>query len=235
MSENQVIPKHVVLILDGNRRWARAQGVNVITGHRRSAENLEALMERLRDRGVNTTTLWVFSTENWKRDNEQVNGIMKLAVEFMKRYRARVMQDEIRVIHLGRKDRIPDDLRDVMASLEEDTKHFTRSYLNIALDYGGRDELLRAIAQIQEKGISASELTEENFNTYLDTHDQPYPEPDLIVRSGGAHRMSGLMPWQAVYAEYAFTDKLFPEITVDDIDALLDDFGQRERRFGGGK
>jgi undecaprenyl diphosphate synthase len=233
--EAAAIPNHVVIILDGNRRWAREQGLNVLTGHRKSAENVEALLERLRDRGVKTTTLWVFSTENWKRDEEQVTGIMKLAVEFIKRYRERLFSDEIRVIHLGRKDRIPQDLRQTIDDIERDTKHFTRSYLNIALDYGGRDEILRAVARIQEQGVKAEDLTEENFNQFLDTHDQPYPEPDLVIRSGGAHRMSGLMPWQGVYAEYAFIDKYFPDITSEDIDNLIDDFGSRERRFGGGK
>lgn len=235
MNQETIDPQHVALILDGNRRWARAQGVNVITGHRRSAENIEALLKRLRERGVNTTTLWVFSTENWKRDQEQVLGIMKLAIEFLRMYRQRLIDDEVRVIHLGRNDRVPAELLKDLTDLEAETKHFTKSYLNIALDYGGRDEILRAVERIQKAGVSASELTEESFNSYLDTHDQPNPEPDLIIRSGGAHRMSGFMPWQAVYAEYAFTDKLFPDITEEDIDTFIDDFGQRERRFGGGK
>jgi len=233
MADETLIPKHVALILDGNRRWARAQGVNILTGHRRSAENIESLLRRLRERGVNTTTLWVFSTENWKRDQEQVVGIMKLAIEFLSMYRERLIQDEVRVIHLGRKDRVPEELLKDLTDLEAETKHFTRSYLNIALDYGGRDEILRAVSRIQKAGVDADSLTEETFNSYLDTHDQPNPEPDLIVRSGGEHRMSGFMPWQAVYAEYSFTDKLFPDITESDIDAILDDFGQRERRFGG--
>ncbi len=233
MADETLIPKHVALILDGNRRWARAQGVNILTGHRRSAENIESLLRRLRGRGVNTTTLWVFSTENWKRDQEQVVGIMKLAIEFLNMYRERLIQDEVRVIHLGRKDRVPEELLKDLTDLEAETKHFTRSYLNIALDYGGRDEILRAVSRIQKAGVDADSLTEETFNSYLDTHDQPNPEPDLIVRSGGEHRMSGFMPWQAVYAEYSFTDKLFPDITESDIDAILDDFGQRERRFGG--
>jgi len=233
MADETLIPKHVALILDGNRRWARAQGVNILTGHRRSAENIESLLRRLRERGVNTTTLWVFSTENWKRDQEQVVGIMKLAIEFLNMYRERLIQDEVRVIHLGRKDRVPEELLKDLTDLEAETKHFTRSYLNIALDYGGRDEILRAVSRIQKAGVDADSLTEETFNSYLDTHDQPNPEPDLIVRSGGEHRMSGFMPWQAVYAEYSFTDKLFPDITESDIDAILDDFGQRERRFGG--
>lgn len=229
------VPKHVALILDGNRRWARAQGLQVITGHRRSAENIEKLLSRLRDKGVKTTTLWVFSTENWKRDADQIQGIMQLAVEFLTRYRERVMHDQIRVIHLGRKDRIPAELREILTDLEADSRDFTQSYLNIALDYGGRDELLRAIERIQSAGVKSESLSEENLNAYLDTHDQPFPEPDLIVRSGGAHRMSGFMPWQSVYAEFAFTDKLFPDITEQDIDAFLDDYAQRERRFGGGK
>lgn len=233
--QSTTIPNHVALILDGNRRWARSQGLHVLKGHRASAENMEALLERLRDRGVKTTTLWAFSTENWKRDEEQVGGIMKLALEFLLRYRERIMRDEIRLIHLGRKDRLPDDLRNALIDLERDTLHFTRSYLNIAIDYGGRDEILRALSKMKAEGVDLDGLTEENFNDYLDTHDQPYPEPDLIVRPGGAVRLSGFMAWQSVYAEFIFTDKLLPEITPDDIDMFLHEYAERERRFGGGK
>jgi undecaprenyl diphosphate synthase len=153
MSEEPTIPQHVALILDGNRRWARQHSLSVITGHKTGADHLEALLERLRDRGVKTTTLWVFSTENWKRDEEQVAGIMKIARDFIIKFRDRVMKDEIRVIHLGRKDRIPEDLRQTIIDIEEDTKNFSRTYLNIALDYGGRDEMLRAVARIQEAGV----------------------------------------------------------------------------------
>ncbi len=233
--KNTGIPNHVALIIDGNRRWARKNGLEVLKGHRQSADNMEALLERFRERGVKTTTLWAFSTENWKRDEAQINGIMKLAVEFIERYREKLFADEIRVIHLGRKDRIPQDLRERINSIEEDTKGFSKSYLNIALDYGGRDEILRAVKRIQDAEVRAETLTEENFNDYLDTHDQPYPEPDLIVRTGGAKRMSGFMPWQGTYAEYAFLDAFFPDLTPDDVDTLIDEFGDRERRFGGGK
>lgn len=235
MSDSQSIPNHVALILDGNRRWARSQGLHVLKGHRTSAENMEALLQRLRDRGVKTTTLWAFSTENWKRDAEQVDGIMNLALEFLRRYRDRVIADEIRVIHLGRKDRLPEDLRHELIELEKDTRNFTQSYLNIAIDYGGRDEILRALHKIHEAGVDVHDLNEENFNTYLDTGDQPYPEPDLIVRPGGALRMSGFMAWQSVYAEFIFTDKLLPDLTPDDIDDFIAEYGDRERRFGGGK
>lgn len=232
---NQNVPKHVALILDGNRRWARKKGLQVILGHRKSAEHVESLLDRLLEHGVNTTTLWVFSTENWKRDKAQVDGIMKLAAEFIERYKERVMRDKVRVIHLGRKDRIPAGVKQKLEEIEHMTKEFTGKYLNIALDYGGRDEIIRGIQKVQKAGIDAHTLTEENFNDYLDTHDQEFPEPDLIVRSGGALRMSGFMAWQGVYAEYAFVDKYFPDITVEDIDQLIENYGDRERRFGGGK
>lgn len=235
MSDEQKIPQHVAMILDGNRRWARKQGFNVIKGHRSSADNIEGLLIHLREKGVKATTLWVFSTENWKRDEEQVNGIMKLAVEYLEKFKPRLIEDEVQMRHLGRKDRIPTDLKERMEALEDQTRQFSKSYLNIALDYGGRDEIIRAVKRFEESGKSADELTEENFNQFLDTHDQPFPDPDLIIRTGGALRMSGFMPYQATYAEYAFLDKYFPEVTVDDLNEVLANFGHRERRFGGGK
>lgn len=235
MADEQKVPQHVAMILDGNRRWARKQGLNVLKGHRTSADNTEGLLIHLREKGVKATTLWVFSTENWKRDEEQVNGIMKLAVEYLEKFKPRLIEDEVQMRHLGRKDRIPEDLRERITALEEETRQFSKSYLNIALDYGGRDEIVRALKRFQDSGKSADEITEENFNQFLDTHDQPYPDPDLIIRTGGALRMSGFMPYQATYAEYAFLDKFFPDVTPDDIDEILANFGHRERRFGGGK
>lgn len=229
------IPNHIALILDGNRRWARKNGLEVLKGHRTGAEGVEALLDRLDEHGVKTVTLWVFSTENWKRDSFQVNGLMSLFEEFLDRYRERAMRDQIRVVHLGRKDRLPESLRDKLSTIEEETRHFDRRIINIALDYGGHDEILRAVKRIQDSGVAADSLTEEAFNNYLDTANQPHPYPDIIVRTGGDMRMSGFMPWQSAYSEYYFLNKYLPELKPDDIDTIIDSFNGRERRFGGGK
>lgn len=226
---------HIALILDGNRRWARKQGLGVINGHKAAAGKVESLLDRLDELGVHTVTLWGFSTENWKRDQLQVQGLMMLFEEFIDTYKQKAIQKESRVIHLGRKDRLPTSLLSKIAAIEKETEHFTRRVINMALDYGGRDEILRAVKRLQEQGVSADTLTEENFNTYLDTSSEPFPEPDMIVRTGGEMRMSGFMAWQAVYAEYYFIDTFFPDLTPDDMDEIVAEYARRERRFGGGK
>ena len=226
---------HIALILDGNRRWARKQGLAVINGHRTAADKVESLLDRLDELGVHTVTLWGFSTENWKRDQIQVQGLMKLFEDFIDAYKQKAIQKQSRVIHLGRKDRLPRVLLDKIADIEKETEGFTRRVINMALDYGGRDEIIRGIQRMQAEGISAETVSEENFNQYLDTASEPFPEPDMIVRTGGEMRMSGFMIWQGVYAEYYFIDKLFPELTPDDMDDIVAEYARRERRFGGGK
>ena len=229
------VPKHIALILDGNRRWARKQGLAALNGHREAANRVESLLDRLDELGVQTVTLWGFSTENWKRDQMQVQGLMSLFEEFIDKYKQKAIKNEIRVIHLGRKDRLPQSLIEKIDSIEQETQSFSRRVINMALDYGGRDEVLRAVRRIQDQGVSAEDLTEENFNQYLDTSSNPSPEPDMIVRSGGEMRMSGFMIWQGIYAEYYFIDKFFPELTPDDMDDIVAEYARRERRFGGGK
>lgn len=236
MSKKNGIPHHIAIILDGNRRWARENKLEVLKGHRAGADNVESLLDQLNKRGIHTVTLWAFSTENWKRDSAQVNGLMALFEEFIERYHDRAMRDKIRVVHIGRKDRIPGSLAEKLTKIEVDTEEFTERIINMAIDYGGRDEVLRGFARAEEAGVEAKDLTEENFNQYLDTTDQPYPEPDVIVRTGGAMRMSGLMIWQGAYAEYFFTEKRLPELRPEDMDEIIDTYmNGRERRFGGGK
>lgn len=229
------VPNHIAMILDGNRRWARKQGLGVINGHRSAADKVDALLDRLDELGVKTVTLWGFSTENWKRDQLQVQGLMKLFEEFIDKFKDKAIRKESRVIHLGRKDRLPSSLLKKIADIEQETAHFSRRVINMALDYGGRDEILRAIKRIQDQGVSADSLTEENFNQYLDTADDICPEPDMIVRTGGEMRMSGFMAWQGIYAEYYFIDKFFPDLTPEDMDDIVAEYARRERRFGGGK
>ncbi len=225
------MPRHVAMILDGNRRWAKQQGKNPLEGHRVSALNLRPIINHLHAQGVNTVSLWAFSTENWSRDSLQVRGLMALFEEFADTYFQDAIKDETRIIHLGRKDRISESLRKKIEKYEKETAHFDK-IINIALDYGGRDEVLRAVKKLLKDDISPDELTEETFNTFLDTGNQPYPEPDIIIRPGGEQRISGFMIWQGVYAEYFFPEKFLPEVTTDDLDAILHEYMHRDRRFG---
>ncbi len=226
---------HIALILDGNRRWARQKGLGAINGHKAAAGRVESLLDRLDELGVHTVTLWGFSTENWSRDQIQVQGLMKLFEDFIDMYKQKAIQKESRVIHLGRKDRLPESLLRKIADIEKETQGFSRRVINMALDYGGRDEIIRAFGRMQEQGVSADTLTEENFNQYLDTSSEPFPEPDMIVRTGGEMRMSGFMAWQGVYAEYYFVDTFFLDLTPAHMDDIVAEYARRERRFGGGK
>jgi len=226
------IPQHVAIILDGNRRWAKSQGKNVIEGHKAGAENVLKMIRHLYKRNIHTITLWVFSTANWTRDQLQVKGLMMLFQQLADPYFKEAIAQRARIIHIGRRDRIPQGLRKKIEQYERDSAHFTEHGLNIALDYGGRDDVVRGIRRLLEQGIEPSDITEETFNDFLDTNGQKYPEPDIVIRTGGENRMSGFMIWQSIYAEYFFPKKFLPEVTTDDLDAILDEYKNRDRRFG---
>jgi len=225
-----IIPKHVAIILDGNRRWAQEKGKLPLEGHKQGAFAVERAMKQLRKQGVHTITIWIFSTENWQRSSEQVAGLLRLFETFADTYFKDALIEETRIIHLGRKDRLPTSLRDKIEKIEKSTAHFTERILNIALDYGGRDEVLRAVARSRESG--AQNLDEKTFMQFLDTSSQPYPEPDMIIRTGGETRMSGFMIWQGVYAEYFFLKKYLPDVSGEDMVELLAEYQERKRRFG---
>jgi undecaprenyl diphosphate synthase len=226
------VPQHVAMILDGNRRWAKANGKNIIEGHKAGAANILNIIRHLYKRGVHTITIWVFSTENWNRERIQVQALMMLFQNLAEPYFKEAVAHEAKYTHLGRRDRIPGGLRKKIEQYERDSAHFTKHALNVALDYGGRDDVVRGIRKAIEEGVDPKDITEESFNKFLDTHDQKYPQPDIIIRTGGEHRMSGFLVWQAAYAEYFFPEKFLPEVTIDDLDAILDEYNNRERRFG---
>lgn len=227
-----IIPHHVGFILDGNRRWSAEHKKISIEGHRKGAYVVEDVINYLRSQGVHTITVWVFSTENWTREKEQVKRLLGLFEEFITRYLNRAFEEQTRVVHLGRKDRLPESLGKKISDLEYSTKKFTNGILNIALDYGGRDEIVRAVQAVIKENLNSEDITEEKFSSYMDTSDQPYSEPDMIIRTGGAKRLSGFMSWQSVYSELFFIDKYLPDVNVDDIEVLLDEYKGRKRRFG---
>jgi len=226
------IPKHVVIIPDGNRRWAKGKGLPTFEGHRRGAELTKKLVKKARDLGIKVLTLWGFSTENWKRDKKEVNYLMVLYEKLIEQNLNEALKNKTRIIHLGRKDRLNNSLRKRIVDAEEKTKKFNRYYLVCALDYGGRDEIIRTINKITNHKLQITNINEDNFNQFLDTKDLPYPEPDLIIRTSGEQRTSGFMIWQAVYAEYVFIDKYFPDFSVEMFEKSIKQFSQRQRRFG---
>jgi undecaprenyl diphosphate synthase len=226
------IPNHVAIIPDGNRRWAKEKGLPTLEGHKKGYQQAIEIGRRARKMGIKILTLWAFSTENWQRTKDEVGHLMKIFDLIIDQYLKEALKEQIRIIHLGRKDRINDGLRKKITDVEEKTKKFDKYYLAIALDYGGRDEILRCVEKIRNSKFEIRNLTEQYFAQLLDTKDLPYPNPDLIIRPGGENRLSGFLLWQSQYSEFVFIKKYFPDFTPDDFEKCIQDYMNRQRRFG---
>jgi len=222
-------PKHVVIIPDGNRRWARNKGLTSTAGHVRAGSygNLSSLFKEAKKLGVRYLSLWGFSTENWNSGKKEVDIIMRLILKGLNEFDENADENRVRFVHVGRKDRLLDKLVERIESLEEKTKGFEGLTCVLCLDYGGRDEIVRAVNKVLEKG---ERVDEESFAELLDT--KGIPDPDLIIRAGGEKRFSGFMPYQSIYSELYFTDVYFPDFEAVELRKAVGDFGKRERRFG---
>ncbi len=227
------VPDHVALILDGNRRWARARGLPAFEGHRAGFEAGMKVARAARNFGVHTFTVWGFSTENWERSAEEIECLMKLFRKMVDVIREEAVKENIRFVHLGRKDRFPRDLVSYISQVEKETRGNTKHVLNVALDYGGHDEILRAVKKVIKDKIPADRLDEKMFEKYLDTGDQPYPYVDLFIRTSGEQRSSGLLPWQMHYAEFYWELDHLPDMTPEKLREAVVDYSRRRRRFGG--
>jgi len=221
---------HLAIIPDGNRRWAKSKGLVATEGHRKasSKKHIEELFNEARKLGVKYLSFWGFSTENWNRDKKEIDEIFNLVLNAAKEWRKDIEKNKIRFIHIGRKDRLPKNLSDELAKLEEETRNYSDFFVLICLDYGGRDEILRAVNTILKSG--KKEISEDEFKQYLDTKD--IPEPDLIIRTGGEMRLSGFLPFQSVYSELYFTKVYFPDFDACELRAAVEDYKKRTRRFG---
>ena len=234
LPKGTVLPNHIAMILDGNRRWARARGLKPWEGHYYGFKAVEALAYASRDLGVHTFTVWAFSTENWERSKEEIDAIMNLFRKALKEKEKEFHRDRVALIHLGRKDRLPKDIRSELTRIEADTAKYSANHVfNLAIDYGGRSEIVRAAQKAIHSGIAFSELDEKSFEKFLDTYNQPYPNPDLFIRTSGEQRTSGLLPWQMVYAEYYFDQTHLPDFSPEKLKEAILDFSRRRRRFGG--
>lgn len=216
-------PKHVAIIMDGNRRWAKQHGLAVIKGHRKVAEEM---IERLADfsikSGITHLTLWAFSTENWQRSSEEVAGIMNLFRETFSTSAERLHKKSVRVAVIGDMSRFPDDIQEGVNFWVNETKNNQKLIVTFALNYGGRDEITRAV-----------KAGGENFEQFLDSKKMiDLPDPDLLIRPGGEKRLSGFLTWQTVYSELYFTDVLMPDFDEKEFDKALSDYANRQRRFG---
>jgi undecaprenyl diphosphate synthase len=232
LPKGTVIPDHIALILDGNRRWARARGLKSWEGHRAGYEAVRRLARASRKLGVHTFTIWSFSTENWDRPKKEIDEILKLLRRGLEEFRKEAHEEKVRLVHLGRKDRFPRDIALQLERLEKETKNYN-NVLNLALDYGGRDEIIRATKKIIADKIPAEKVDEKLFESYLDTHGQPYPYPDLFIRTSGEQRTSGLLPWQMAYSEFYFEPEHLPDFTPEKLRDIILDYSRRRRRFGG--
>ena len=224
-------PKHVAIILDGNGRWATARGQERIVGHEAGADNIVRIARYAQEKGISVLSLYVFSTENWKRSQQEVSALMRLLVRFFKVYIDEFMQRHVQLRVMGDIRRLPFATRQSVKMGIEKTAKNDGVVLNIGLNYGGRDEIARAVRRAMEDGISSEGLTSDVLERYLDTAG--LPPVDLLIRTGGEKRLSNFMLWQLAYTEFYFTDTLWPDFKPADLDRAIEWFGQRNRRFGG--
>lgn len=229
-SHEKVLPKHVVIIPDGNRRWAKKHGLPPIEGHRRGLDTALKVVRGSRDLGVKILTLWGFSTENWGRPDDEVKYLMRIYSQFFKKHLKELIEEGVRFHWLGRRDRVPQVLKGILEKIEKETAKNTQYILNICIDYGGHDELIRAFKRIVAKGIKASAINEEVISANLETEDQP--DPDLLIRTSGEMRTSGIMPWQTTYTELFFSKLFFPDFSLAELKRAINDYIRRQRRFG---
>ncbi|MDO5530278.1 MAG: polyprenyl diphosphate synthase [Paracoccus sp. (in: a-proteobacteria)] len=225
--------RHVAIIMDGNGRWAQNRGWPRLVGHRKGAMRVKEIVRACPDLGVGWLTVYAFSTENWKRSTEEVIGLMKIFRRYIEREADGLSAEGVRMRFIGGRERLDDKLQDLMAGIEARTSGNTRLNLTVAINYGGRDEIMRAARRLADQVASGAleAPSEEDFVACLDTAG--HPDPDLIIRTSGETRTSNFLPWQAAYSEYEFTPTLWPDFTPAHLAEILDRFGLRERRFGG--
>jgi undecaprenyl diphosphate synthase len=223
-------PLHIAIIPDGNRRWAREHGFQAVwKGHEFAVENFRTLTEWcLKNPRVSVLTVWCFSTENWKREQKEVDALMNILEDYLRKEQKDFLEKKIRFVHSGRRDRIPATLKKLIEESEELTKNETSFTLHLAVDYGGKDEIVRAAERLLQ-GKSPN-VTEESFRQFL---DQPHlPDINIVLRSSGEQRTSNFFLFQSTYAEWIFSPKYFPDIGTADLDAALEEYDRRKRRFG---
>ncbi len=225
--DKTTLPTHISIIMDGNRRWAKKRGLPGAEGHRQGSIAFESLMDYAQKIGLKCLSAWAFSTENWKRSKEEIDYLFSLVRKKMEKWKKKFIKEKIHFHHIGRKDRLPEDIRKVLEETEEATKDFDGFTVAMAVDYGGHDELTRTIKKLVDEKI---EITPENIENNLDTAG--LPKIDLIIRTGGEKRLSGYMPWQSECAELYFSDTYFPDFKPKHLDEAIKDFNSRERRFG---
>ena len=234
MIDKQYMPRHIAIIMDGNRRWAKAQGKPASFGHKAGAKTLEKIVRYANKIGLEYITVYAFSTENWKRTEEEVKALMTLLQSYLDDYSKRADTENIRVKILGDISALAPGMQKSIYNCMERTKDNTGVTFNIALNYGGRDELLKAVKniaqEVKEGKIDIQDISEEMVSNNLYTKGEP--DPDLLIRTSGELRLSNFLPWQLVYSEFLFIDKNWPDFTEEDLDNAIVEYEKRTRKFG---
>ena len=225
------VPQHVAIIMDGNGRWAKARGLPRLKGHQAGTENLRPILRASAEFGIQILTVWAFSTENWRRPEAEVTGLLRILQQMIKRELQELHREGVRIRHIGRLDRMPARLRQQVLDAVELTRNNDHIVLNVAFDYGGRAEIVQAVQRIIRAGIPAEQVDEALLSGYLYTAG--LPDPDLIIRTSGEMRTSGFMLWQSAYSEYYVTPTFWPDFNRDELYQALQAYDQRDRRFGG--
>ena len=225
------VPRHIGIIMDGNGRWARQRGLPRLAGHRAGTENIRPILIECVEQRIPYLTIYAFSSENWSRPAHEVNGIMRILGDYIDRETGRLHEHGVRIRHLGRLDRLAAQLQRKIQAAVELTRANTRLTLAVALNYGGRAEIVDALRSIVAAGIAPAAIDERCVAAHLATHDMP--DPDLIIRTGGERRLSNFLIWQAAYSEYWSTPLFWPDFGPEQLRRAIHDYGQRERRFGG--
>lgn len=231
MAEPLIIPRHIGYILDGNRRWANKHGLPTYEGHLAGYNALKDVIEASADAGVKYISFYTFSTQNWNRAESEVNGIMRIIRRLFKSDIKQLVKDGYKLVVLGTREGLPNDINKMIDKAQEVSADNTRATLAMCFNYGGQEEIVRAVQRLVEQKTSPENITLESFANVLD-HPE-VPPCDLIVRTSGELRLSDFMLWRAAYSEFMFLDKFWPEMTPEDVTAILKEYSKRQRRFGG--
>ena len=228
-------PRHIAIIMDGNGRWAKKRGFPRTAGHKAGAESFRRIANYCRTLGVEYLTVYAFSTENWRRSEEEVGGIMKLLAAYLKEALRDMQKNHVRFRFFGDLSRLSPDLQKLCLEAQEKSSEFDEVQVNFCLNYGGRDEIVRAVrryaSDVAAGKCDADALTEDMFSGYLDSAG--VPDPELVIRPSGELRTSNFLPWQTVYSEFVYMNVLWPDFGPEDLDSAIEEYHRRNRRFGG--
>lgn len=224
------LPEHIAIIMDGNGRWAKAKNRPRLFGHNAGMKTLKKIVRASSDAGIKIITMYAFSTENWKRSPEEVDGLMNIAVEYFHKEVGELHQNNVKINVIGNLNGLAKKVREAAVKAMSTTAENTGLVLNIALNYGGRDEILHAVKALMAQGIEPEAVTEQHISDHLYTKGQP--DPDLLIRTGGESRLSNFMLWQMAYSEFMFTDVYWPDFEVDIYYEMIKNFQKRNRRYG---